>query len=51
MANLLNVLVAFVADHQRCGDLDGGLDNGQMWLACLCGAQIVHPARETAPAT
>ena len=43
--------VAFVDDHKRCGDRDGGLDSGQVWMACSCGAQIVHPAKETAPAT
>ena len=42
---------AFVDDHKRCGDLDGGIDNGQVWLECSCGAQIVHPAKEPAPAT
>jgi hypothetical protein len=24
MPDVLNALVAFVAEHQRCGDLDGG---------------------------
>jgi hypothetical protein len=48
---VLGAFVAFIADHKRCGDLDGGLDDGQVWLACSCGAQIVHPAKEPAPAT
>jgi hypothetical protein len=48
---VLGAFVAFVDDHKRCGDLDGGLDKGQVWLACSCGAQIVHPAKEPAPAT
>jgi hypothetical protein len=48
---VLGALVAFVDDHKRCGDLDGGLDKGHVWLACSCGAQIVHPAKEPAPAT
>jgi len=39
-----NALVAFVAEHQRCGDLDGGLDNGYVWLQCSCGGLIMHPA-------
>ena len=30
----LAALVAFVAEHQRCGDLDGGRDNG------LCGFSV-----------
>lgn len=42
----LGALVAFVAEHQRCGELDGGRDHGYVWLACSCGAQIVHPASE-----
>jgi len=25
---LLNALMAFAAEHQRCGDLDGGVDKG-----------------------
>jgi hypothetical protein len=41
---VLGALVAFVDDHKRCGDLEGGLDNGHVWLACSCGAQIVQPA-------
>jgi hypothetical protein len=43
---------AFVDEHQRCGELDGGRDNGCAWLACSCGAQIAQTAREppTAPA-
>jgi hypothetical protein len=44
MPDVLTALVAFVAEHQRCGDLDGGKDSGQVWLACSCGAQIAHPA-------
>ncbi len=28
MPDVLNALVAFVAEHQRCGDLDGGRDDG-----------------------
>jgi hypothetical protein len=33
----LAALVAFAAEHQRCGDLDGGRDNAIVWLACSCG--------------
>jgi hypothetical protein len=43
-------LVAFVAEHQRCGDLDGGRDGGRVWLTCSCGGQIVHPASAPPPA-
>jgi hypothetical protein len=41
MPDVLNALVAFVAEHQRCCDLDGGTDNGYVWLQCSCGGVIV----------
>jgi hypothetical protein len=43
--------MAFVAEHRRCGDLDGGRDNEDVWLSCTCGGQIVQPAGEPAPRT
>jgi hypothetical protein len=43
-------LVAFVAEHQRCGDLDGGKDDGYVWIACSCGARIAHPVSVPPPA-
>jgi len=53
MPDVLNASVAFVAEHQRCGDLDGGVDNGYAWLQCSCGGLIMHPASQPpkAPAT
>jgi len=51
MPETLAALVAFVREHQRCGELDGGRDGEYIWLACSCGAQIVRPAKEAAPAT
>jgi hypothetical protein len=50
---LIEALAAFVAEHQRCGELDGGRDAGYVWLACSCGAHIVQPISEPpkAPAT
>jgi len=47
MPGILDALVAFVREHQRCGELDGDRDGGYVWLVCSCGAQIVQPA--TAP--
>jgi len=44
-----DALVAFVAERQRCGDLDGGRDDARVWLACSCGAQVVHPASAPPP--
>lgn len=46
---VLGAFVAFVDEHKRCGDLDAGRDAGYVWLACTCGAQIVHPT-STPPA-
>jgi len=37
---------AFVAEHQRCGDLDSGTDNGYVWMQCSCGGLIMQPAGE-----
>jgi len=52
MPDVLNALVAFVAEHQRCGDLDGGIDDGFAWLQCSCGGLIMHPENEPpSPAT
>jgi hypothetical protein len=27
-------------EHERCGDLDGGLDGDHVWMTCSCGAVI-----------
>jgi len=49
---VLAALVAFVAEHKRCGDLDGGRDDGYFWLQCSCGGLIMQPANEPpSPAT
>ena len=37
---LLTDLDAFLAEHRRCGDLDGGARDGRVWLACTCAAVI-----------
>jgi hypothetical protein len=42
--DVLAALTAFLHEHQRCGELDGGRENGLIWLSCTCGAQIVYPA-------
>jgi hypothetical protein len=31
MLETLAALVAFVYEHQRCGDLDGGREGGYVW--------------------
>jgi hypothetical protein len=43
---IIEALVAFVAEHQRCGELNGGMDNGYVWLDCSCSALIMHPTSE-----
>ena len=49
MPELLAALDAFMQEHRRCGELDGGRDEGYVWLACSCGARIVHPASAPPP--
>ena len=41
---LLADLAAFYLEHERCGDLDSGLDGDRVWMACTCGAVINHSA-------
>jgi hypothetical protein len=45
MPELLAALDAFVQEHRRCGDLDGGLEGERVWMTCECGASVVRPAR------
>jgi hypothetical protein len=45
MPELLAALDAFVQEHRRCGDLDGGVEGERVWLACDCGAGIAHPSQ------
>lgn len=46
MPDLLAALDAFLQEHRRCGDLDGGVDGERVWMACDCGADIAHPIEE-----
>jgi hypothetical protein len=41
---LLTDLDAFRNEHRCCGELDGGVDNATIWLACECGAGIARRA-------
>ena len=43
MPELLTALDAFLQEHRRCGELEGGLDRERVWITCDCGAGIVHP--------
>ncbi len=42
MPDLLTDLDAFLQEHCRCGDLEGGVDDAVVWMACDCGAQLVR---------
>ena len=46
MPHILNALSAFASEHQHCDVLDGGLDNGYVWIQCSCGGLIMQPAEE-----
>jgi hypothetical protein len=39
---LLTDLDAFFTEHQRCGDLDAGVDGPVVWIACDCGARMAR---------
>ena len=49
MPELLAALDAFMQEHRRCGELDGGMDGDRVWLTCDCGAGIAHPVKPTEP--
>ena len=51
MPDLLTPLDAFLQEHRRCGELDGGLDRGHVWMACNCGAYIVPPIQPAQPSS
>jgi hypothetical protein len=36
---LLTELDVFFTEHQRCGDLDAGVEAPIVWIACECGAR------------
>jgi hypothetical protein len=45
MPELLAALDAFMQEHRRCGDLDGGVDGERVWMVCDCGGGIAHPVK------
>jgi hypothetical protein len=51
--SILADLDAFLGEHRRCGDLDGGVEDGpgwwRVWMACSCGGLIERRWRD-APA-
>ena len=42
MPEVLSALNAFLQEHRRCGELDGGDHDGQVWMACDCVARTAH---------
>jgi hypothetical protein len=48
MPELLAALDAFLQEHRRCGELDGGVDDEVVWMSCVCGARIGHSIAEVA---
>jgi hypothetical protein len=44
MSTLLAALVAFLKEHQHCGDLDGAVEDDYVWLTCTSGAAIDRDA-------
>ncbi len=35
-------LAAFLREHRRCGELDGGVDGARAWMSCECGAGLAR---------
>jgi len=42
IAMLLRDLEAFVQEHGRCGELDGGVEGDRVWMTCTCLASIAR---------
>jgi hypothetical protein len=38
--SLLTELDAFYLDHRRCGELEAGVDERAVWIACDSGATV-----------
>jgi hypothetical protein len=47
--SLLTELDAFFTEHDRRGDLDVGVDDVMVWIACDCGASMARRADALAP--
>jgi hypothetical protein len=44
--SLLTDLDAFFIEHQRCGDLDAGVEGPIVWIACDYGASMARRVDE-----
>jgi len=46
MLTLLDDLDAVLQEHRRCGELDGGIEDGGVWMRCPVGPgfrALQHP--------
>jgi hypothetical protein len=50
MPEVLAALDGFLLEHRRCGDLDGGVEEERVWMACDCGADVMHLVQTAEPA-
>jgi len=52
MDTICEALDAFLQEHRRCGEMDGGFDGVWVWMTCDCGALLAHePKAATADAS
>ena len=42
MPDVLSALIAFVAEHRRCGELEAGVEATFVWMTCDCGAELAR---------
>jgi len=49
MFTTYDALDAFFEEHRRCGELDGGVEDGRVWMACECGAVLYRPLPRKSP--
>jgi hypothetical protein len=40
LPELIATLEAFVQEHKRCSDLEGGVDGDVVWMSCDCGGVV-----------
>jgi hypothetical protein len=46
---LFATLDAFLQEHRRCGNLDGGGDDKWVWMSCDCGAELLGRKSDPVP--
>jgi hypothetical protein len=40
MFTVYEALEAFLHEHRRCGEMDGGVEDGRVWMTCSCEAGL-----------